>query len=206
MHGADMCPMHGGPGLTAYERTQDTKAGVTHTSEAGIVARAAVLAASLSAQAEAEALSAREADSAARDERSARLAAALSRARTWTVPRLDAALAHLRAGAPFREACHLVHGSPDALRHLMASQPDVLGEVEAARAHAMATLRRAMETADRDEWKRYAWLLERLSPQDYAPPKVVEVQGSASAPPVRVALSLDQAVKLASELEEGEGG
>lgn len=193
---------------------QERPKGAEATAPASLVSAAVQLAARITAErVEAERLS-READAtvrakreAERSEADAAIAACLARARGWDVPRLRHALSLLASGRPYDIACRVAGGNPDALRSLAQRCPELHDAIECARAQGWTALHEAvLAGGDRDEWKRHAWLLERLAPRLYAPPKVVEVQGSASAPPVRVALSLDQAVKLASELEEGEGG
>ena len=98
--------------------------------------------------------------------------ASRARATVWTTERVDAVCVRHAAGAFLKHACALEGGTYDGLIDAMASSPEIAARVEKAHAEGVELLRRRKDSAmpGDDDWKKYAWDLERFDREAFAPP------------------------------------
>jgi hypothetical protein len=105
-------------------------------------------------------------------------------------------------------ACAAQGVTDSALRKLRAEHPEVDEQVAEAEAKGATYYRKRVAEAEagkdaRDDWKRWAWLGERLHPSAFAPPpKRVEQSGPDGGPQEvavsgAVSISLADAVRIA---------
>jgi hypothetical protein len=122
---------------------------------------------------------------------------------------LDRIVAHIEGGMPKAHACGKEGVSRQALYQLAERDPSVAERLEAASERGAEWYREQVMHAD-DDWKRWAWLAERLHPSTYAPPKQrVGLEGGAEgSTPVGlhhsggVTLTVDNAVRIARQAKE----
>jgi hypothetical protein len=98
--------------------------------------------------------------------------ASRARATVWTTERVDAVCVRHAAGAFLKHACALEGGTYDGLIDAMASSPEIAARVEKAHAEGVELLRKRKDSAmpGDDDWKKYAWDLERFDREAFAPP------------------------------------
>ena len=98
--------------------------------------------------------------------------ASRARATVWTAERVEAVCTRHADGVFLKHACALEGGSFDGLRDAMASDPEIAAKVEKAHAEGVELLRRRKDGAlpGEDDWKKYAWDLERFDRTEFAPP------------------------------------
>lgn len=127
--------------------------------------------------------------------------------RKLTDEALERICAHIAGGVPKLHACAREGVSRNALYQLIERDPDVAELVEEAEAAGAEWYRERVMTAEAgngatDDWKRWAWLAERLHPAAFAAPKTrTEVTGAEGG-----ALAMQWMVPLNPRIPTGEGG
>ena len=95
-----------------------------------------------------------------------------ARATVWTTQRVEAVCARHAAGTFLKHACALEGGTYDGLVDAMARDPEIAAKVAKAHAEGVELLRKRKDSAmpGDDDWKKYAWDLERFDREAFAPP------------------------------------
>lgn len=90
----------------------------------------------------------------------------------WTPARLAAVCARHAAGEFLKHACAAEGGSHEGLRDAAARDPSIAAAVAKAHAKAVELLRARKDSAmpGEDDWKKYAWDLERFDRETFGPP------------------------------------
>jgi hypothetical protein len=122
---------------------------------------------------------------------------------------LDRIVAHIEGGMPKAHACGKEGVSKQALYQLAERDPSVAERLEAASERGAEFYRSQVMTAD-DDWKRWAWLAERLHPSMFAPPKqrVGLEGGDEGAAPIThahtITITRDEAISIARKKDKGQ--
>lgn len=110
-------------------------------------------------------------------------------------------------GMPLDHACAKVGFRRQSLDEARAKDDELDAQVRDAQAEGAEWYRSQVMTAD-DDWKRWAWLAERLHPSLFAPPtKRVEASGPGGGPQEvkhsgTVEIDVTSAVRIARQAKE----
>ena len=137
-----------------------------------------------------------------------------ARARKLTAEVVEAICEAIAEGKPRTVACAEQGVSDRALRAARETDPELDERIELAESRGASVYIERIKTAPAgkdatDDWKRWAWLGERLHPRLLSPPKQ-RIEQEVSGPgggPQQVTLTVEQAqagARDASILEEGE--
>lgn len=93
-------------------------------------------------------------------------------ATVWTPARVEAVCARHAGGEFLKHACAAEGGTYDGLIDAAARDPEIRAAVDKAHAEAVALLRSRKDSAmpGEDDWKKYAWDLERFDREAFGPP------------------------------------
>lgn len=117
---------------------------------------------------------------------------------------LDRIVKRIEGGMPKAHACAKEGVSKQALYQLAERDPSVAERLELASERGAEFYREQVMHAD-DDWKRWAWLAERLHPVVFAPPpKRLEASGPGGGPIEQthsLTITRDEAISIARKRE-----
>lgn len=124
----------------------------------------------------------------------------------WTAARVAAVCSRHAAGTFLKHACALEGGNVKGLYEAMERDPSIADSVGKAHAQGVELLRQRKDSAmpGEDDWKKYAWDLERFDRVEFAPP-TNKVEAAVKVAPLTAETAAMVAAIVAADGGKDEG-